>query len=89
MFDAIVNDIKYVEVAHGRYESFMSIEAWRSSGGITGYNGVVFSPTKTGAEEYLSGFKYTTLTDHTRDPRYSSAARGSRSEIIVARILRG
>ena len=61
MFDAIVNDIKYVEVAHGRYESFMSIEAWRSSGGNTGYNGVVFSPTKTGAEEYLSTFKYIQL----------------------------
>ena len=60
-FDLTVNNGKHQEIAHGRYESFMSNETWRSSGGITDYNGVVFSPTKTGAEEYLSTFKYIQL----------------------------
>ena len=61
MFDAIVNDIKYVEVAHARYESFMSNRTWRSSGGIIDNDGVVVLCTETGAEEYLSGFKYIQL----------------------------
>ena len=45
----------------------MSNRTWRSSGGITDYDGVVVFSTQTEAEEYLSGFKYILLfnTDYT------------------------
>ena len=48
MFDAIVNDIKYVEVAHARYESFMSNRTCRSSGGIADNDGVFVLSTELG-----------------------------------------
>ena len=46
---------------HGRYNSFMSFQAWRSSGGISAYGGVIYFPIKTGTEELISRFKYIQL----------------------------
>ena len=43
--------------AHGRYNSLMSMQTWRSSGGISAYGGVVVFSIKTGAEELTSTFK--------------------------------
>ena len=45
----------------GRYNSFMSFQAWRSSGGISAYGGVIYFPIKTGTEELISRFKYIQL----------------------------